>query len=101
MGAKNAHFTKDELEEYEELTYLSQKEILKAFSKYEKMDPIKVNKSRSAARIPCDRIRVLTQELRLNPFGDRICQVFNTGGDDGMSFDDFLDMYRYGSIATK
>ena len=52
-----------------------------------------MNKNRITARIPCDRIRAQTKELRLNPYGDRICHVFNTGGSEGMSFDDFLDMY--------
>ena len=52
-----------------------------------------MNKNRISARIPCDRIRAQTKELRLNPYGDRICHVFNTGGSEGMSFDDFLDMY--------
>ena len=93
MGQKNTAFTKEELQEYSELTYLSQSDVLKAYNKYYKIDPNKVSKGRIGARIPCHRVRSMTHELKLNPFGDRICHTFST--EDGtMSFEDYLDMYR-------
>ena len=53
----------------------------------------KVGKGRISARIPSQRIRTNTHALRLNPFGDRICEIFSTS-EAGMSFEDYLDMYR-------
>ena len=90
MGLGKSAFTKQELIEYEELTYLNKSEVLRAFAKYQKIQNSNLDKN---ARVPCERIRAQTKELRLNPYGDRICHIFNTGGKDGMSFDDFLDMY--------
>lgn len=31
-------------------------------------------------------------ELRVNPFGDRICKVFSSNNDGDLTFEDFLDM---------
>ena len=36
---------------------------------------------------------MMTEELKLNPFGDRVCIVFSSRNDGSMSFDDYLDMY--------
>ena len=93
MGQKNTAFSKQELQEYAELTYLSEKDVLRAYNGYYKIDPDKVGKGRISARIPSQRIRTNTHALRLNPFGDRICQIFSTS-EAGMSFEDYLDMYR-------
>ena len=75
MGHRNSHFTREELEEYSELVYLTSGEILKVFDKFSRIDPIRVGQNRNA-KISCDRIVAATEELRLNPFGDRICQVW-------------------------
>ncbi len=98
MGQAKSAFSKSELQEYEELTYLSKSDVLTAYNSYKKIDPVKIDKNLQpghfmTARIPCEKIIAQTKELRLNPYGDRICHVFNTGGQEGMSFDDFLDMY--------
>ena len=93
MGQKNTAFSKQELQEYAELTYLSEKDVLRAYNGYYKIDPDKVGKGRISARIPSQRIRTTTHALRLNPFGDRICDIFSTS-EAGMSFEDYLDMYR-------
>lgn len=92
MGQSNGVFSKDELEEYTELTYLSRGEVLQAFSKFSGIDPDKVGQNRHA-KISCERVRNSTEELKLNPFGDRICSVFSSCQDEAMSFDDYLDMY--------
>ena len=93
MGQKNTAFSKQELQEYAELTYLSEKDVQTAYNGYYKIDPDKVSKGRISARIPSQRIRTNTHALRLNPFGDRICEIFSTS-EAGMSFEDYLDMYR-------
>ena len=42
MGQRGSNFTKEELEEYEELTYLNRSEVLQAFKKYRDIDPPRV-----------------------------------------------------------
>ena len=36
---------------------------------------------------------MMTNELKLNPLGDRVTKVFSSRGDGLMTFDDYLDMY--------
>jgi hypothetical protein len=74
MGQRTSHFTPEELDEYSDLVYLTRSEILRVFEKFSRIDPIRIGQNRSA-KISADRIVAATEELRLNPFGDRICQV--------------------------
>ncbi len=74
MGHRSSHFSREELDEYVDLVYLTRGEILRVFDKFSRIDPIRIGQNRNA-KIPCDRIVAATEELRLNPFGDRICQV--------------------------
>lgn len=39
-------------------------------------------------------------ELRVNPFGDRICKVFSSSQDGDCTFEDFLDMMSVFSDAA-
>lgn len=39
-------------------------------------------------------------ELRVNPFGDRICKVFSSSTDGDCTFEDFLDMMSVFSDAS-
>ena len=89
MGQKNGVFSKDELEEYTELTYLSRGEVLKAYSKFSSIDPNKLAQNRHA-KISCDKVRNSTEELKLNPFGDRICSVFRYLKENKISVSYFL-----------
>ena len=45
-------------------------------------------------RLTIEQVLSGIDELRLNPFGDRICQSFAAENDGKMGFEDFLDMYR-------
>ena len=36
---------------------------------------------------------MMTDELKLNPLGDRVTKVFSSRADGLMTFDDYLDMY--------
>jgi calcium and integrin-binding protein 1 len=74
MGQQNSQFSREELDEYADLVYLTRSEILRLFDKFSRIDPIRVGQNRNA-KISGDRIVAATEELRLNPFGDRICQV--------------------------
>ena len=35
---------------------------------------------------------LLTLLIQVNPFRDRICEVFSSSGDGNLTFEDFLDM---------
>lgn len=39
-------------------------------------------------------------ELRVNPFGDRICRIFSSSHDGDCTFEDFLDMMSVFSDAA-
>lgn len=90
MGQTQSAFTEDELEDYQELTYFTKKEILHAHKRFEMLSPEVVSKDRNA-RLPIDKILSLP-ELQVNPFKDRICKVFSSTSDGNMTFEDFLDM---------
>ncbi len=45
------------------------------------------------AKISSERVVAATEELRLNPFGDRICHVFSSENDGSLSLEDFLDLF--------
>ena len=90
MGQTESAFTEDELLEYKELTYFSEKEILEVFKRFSMLDPKRVKEDKHC-RI--DREKVLElKELKVNPFKDRIVEVFASCATGDMSFEDFLDM---------
>lgn len=43
---------------------------------------------------------LLYPELRVNPFGDRICKIFSSSEDGDCNFEDFLDMMSVFSDAA-
>lgn len=90
MGQGNSQFTEAELEEYQDLTYFTKKEILYAHKRFKALAPEKVGHNRNA-KLPMEKLLTLP-ELRANPFSDRICLVFSSTKDGCCTFDDFLDM---------
>ena len=91
MGSNHSAFNEDELKEYQELTYFTQKEILHCHKRFQELDVSAVAKDKNA-RLSQRKILMLP-ELKVNPFRDRICKVFSSSPETGdMSFDDFLDM---------
>ena len=46
MGQGESAFTNEELEEYTALTYLSKREVLRAYKKFLQMEPIRVAQNR-------------------------------------------------------
>ncbi|CAG0920173.1 unnamed protein product [Notodromas monacha] len=99
MGLSHGkEFTQEELDDYQILTYLTKKEIYLAYKKFRALDPQKVSESKQN---PLSMELVCTlPELRVNPFGDRICQVFSSTKDGRISFEDFLDMMSVFSDAA-
>lgn len=92
MGSGQSICSEQQLQNYEECTYFSRKEILRLYDKFCSLNPAKIsNKTLDATtRLTADEV-VRLPELRVNPFRYRICQVFSTG-DSGLHFEDFLDM---------
>ncbi|XP_017796890.1 PREDICTED: calcium and integrin-binding protein 1-like [Habropoda laboriosa] len=98
MGVGKSQFTEEELQDYQDLTYFTKKEVLHAHQKFKALAPEKVGHNRNA-KLPMSKI-LLYPELRVNPFGDRICKVFSSSQDGDCTFEDFLDMMSVFSDAA-
>ncbi|XP_018331513.1 calcium and integrin-binding family member 2 [Agrilus planipennis] len=96
MGNKLITFTEQQLENYQDCTFFTRKEILRVFKKFREVDPQLVpsrmteNQSMTV-RIPLESMEKLP-ELRENPFRRRICELFSRDGKGDLSFEDFLDL---------
>lgn len=73
MGQTKSQFSDEELNEYEDLTYFTKKEILVAHRKFKSLAPEKVGHNKNA-KLSMSKI-LQYPELKVNPFGDRICKV--------------------------
>lgn len=60
------------------------------YSKFKALAPEEVGRDKEV-RLPME-IMLNYPELKVNPFGDRICLVFSTSKDGDCTFEDFLDM---------
>ncbi|TGZ52676.1 Uncharacterized protein DBV15_12092 [Temnothorax longispinosus] len=61
-----------------------------AHKKFKALAPEKVGHNKNA-KLPMSKI-LQYPELRVNPFGDRICKVFSSSQDGDCTFEDFLDV---------
>nr|XP_042904811.1 calcium and integrin-binding family member 2-like [Parasteatoda tepidariorum] len=90
FAPKRIIFSDDELLEYQALTYLSKKQIMKLHNLFCSFDP-DVSESEKNPIIHQSVIMQSFSELAVNPFKDRIMKVFCT--EEGyISFEDFLEM---------
>ncbi|XP_055518568.1 calcium and integrin-binding protein 1-like [Leucoraja erinacea] len=92
MGASASHLSKEQLSEYQELTFLTKQDILHAYRLFKQLLSNDLTDFQHT-RVPQSTICELP-ELKANPFRERICLVFSTAFDrDGsLCFEDFLDM---------
>ncbi|XP_037796186.1 calcium and integrin-binding protein 1-like [Penaeus monodon] len=90
MGNRNSAFTEEELQEYEDLTFLTRKEILLAWKRWEDLMGAGAGNDK-LARYPEENFHELP-ELKHNPFKERITKVFSSAQDHRISFEDFLDL---------
>nr|XP_045606189.1 calcium and integrin-binding protein 1-like isoform X1 [Procambarus clarkii]XP_045606190.1 calcium and integrin-binding protein 1-like isoform X1 [Procambarus clarkii]XP_045606191.1 calcium and integrin-binding protein 1-like isoform X1 [Procambarus clarkii] len=90
MGNNKSSFSEEELEDYEDLTFLTRKEILLAWEKWETLVGSQRTRERTV-RYPEQAVQELA-ELKNNPFRERITRVFSSQRDSKMSFEDFLDL---------
>ncbi|XP_066907643.1 calcium and integrin-binding family member 2 [Halyomorpha halys] len=97
MGNKVVVFTEEQLQDYQDCTFLARKEILRIQKKFRNLATDIVPKSMTAGNVsstvivPVDTI-VKLPELKENPFKRRICEVFSKDGSGNLTFDEFLDM---------
>lgn len=107
MGNKIATFTEEQLEDYQDCTFFTRKEILRIFKRFRDMgDPGAVPRSMTSQQASTLRIPLscLTRipELKENPFRQRISEVFakcqsselstSAASDEGICFEEFLEM---------
>jgi calcium and integrin-binding protein 1 len=92
MGNKNNVFEPEMLEEYQECTFFTQKQIRRLYKRFAALNTKKINKHKADVhtRLTFSEVQQLPA-LQENPFRYRICQVFSSSG-NGLSFEDFLDM---------
>lgn len=69
-----------------------------AHKKFKQLAPEKVGHNKNV-RLSMSKV-LQYPELRVNPFGDRICKVFSSSNDGDCSFEDFLDMMSVFSDAA-
>uniref|UniRef100_A0A2P2IB89 Calcium and integrin-binding protein 1-like n=1 Tax=Hirondellea gigas TaxID=1518452 RepID=A0A2P2IB89_9CRUS len=98
MGQGSSQFSEAELEDYQDLTYFTKKEVLFAHDQFQKLAPEKVGHNPNV-KLSMERLLSLP-ELRANPFGDRICLVFSSSKDGDCTFEDYLDMMSVFSEAA-
>merc|ERR1711915_934852 len=80
MGGKLSKITKEEMEAYKQLTFFTEKEILDCLERFSKIvgpeilstvDSINDDK----CKVSIEHILENVDELKENPFADRLCQV--------------------------
>ncbi|CAH1103571.1 unnamed protein product [Psylliodes chrysocephalus] len=97
MGNKLVTFTDQQLENYQDCTFFTRKEILRVFKRFREVRPDIVPKQMKkneaiSVRIPLEDSIEKIPELHENPFKTRICEVFSRDGKGNLSFEDFLDL---------
>merc|ERR1711892_1033459 len=96
MGGNSSRMSNQELEVYKQLTFFTEKEIFNCCKRFEKLvgDEIvrgvdSINDDR--CKVSMSHVITMLDELKVNPFALRLCQVF-AQSDDFLLFEEFLDM---------
>uniref|UniRef100_A0A5S6QEW8 EF-hand domain-containing protein n=1 Tax=Trichuris muris TaxID=70415 RepID=A0A5S6QEW8_TRIMR len=90
-------FTREQIEEYQDCTFFTKKDIMRLYKRFYSLSPGYVPSSMQGGAagvvaIPYEDIEKMP-ELKENPFRQRICQVFSADGGGNLTFNDFLDMF--------
>ncbi|XP_055540028.1 calcium and integrin-binding family member 3 [Wyeomyia smithii] len=96
MGNKVVTFTDQQLEDYQDCTFFTRKEILRVHKRFREASPelvplVMTEGQATSIRVPSERIGRLP-ELVENPFKGRMCQAFSRDRDGNLTFEDFLDL---------
>jgi Ca2+-binding EF-hand superfamily protein len=96
MGNKLVIFTDQQLDDYQDCTFFTRKEILRVHKRYRDASPDLVPKTMTESEansilVPREKIERLP-ELVENPFKTRMCLAFSRTEDGSLTFEDFLDL---------
>jgi len=97
LFSKGVVFTSEQLDEYQDCTFFTKKDILRLYKRFYALNPNKVPSNMQGNRasvvaLTFEEVEKIP-ELKENPFRRRICQVFSEDGCGNLTFDDFLDMF--------
>lgn len=93
MGAKpTTLLSLEDIDECCELTYFSRRDIIRLFDRFYRIDPNAVKANPFGVRLPADKVFNAIDELKCNPFQQRLAYVFSSQRDGNFSFDDFVDL---------
>ncbi|CAG0886255.1 unnamed protein product [Cyprideis torosa] len=104
MGNRLPTLTAEQLDDYQDATFFTRKDILRAQKRYRQLDPDRIPREMTgdephSISLPLKVMETLP-EIQENPFRRRICQVFSSSGTGDMTFEDFLDMLNVMSEAA-
>ncbi|XP_055489006.1 calcium and integrin-binding family member 2-like isoform X1 [Leucoraja erinacea] len=95
MGNKQSVFTEEQLDEYQDCTVFTKKDIMRLYQRFHALAlqniPCHCN-NREDIKIPLQLITEMP-ELKENPFHQKILQVFSEDDQGFMTFNEFLNMF--------
>uniref|UniRef100_A0AAR2M0Z0 Calcium and integrin-binding family member 2 n=1 Tax=Pygocentrus nattereri TaxID=42514 RepID=A0AAR2M0Z0_PYGNA len=95
MGSKHTTFRDDQLDEYQDCTFFTSKEILRLHGRFRDLAPNIVPMdytNNPDITLPSSVITAMP-ELKENPFRHSIVEAFSEDGKGNLSFNDFVDMF--------
>ncbi|XP_066504300.1 calcium and integrin-binding family member 2-like [Hoplias malabaricus] len=95
MGSKQTTFRDEQLDEYQDCTFFTSKEILRLHGRFRDLAPNVVPMdytNNPDITLPSTLITTMP-ELKENPFRQRIVETFSEDGKGNLSFNDFVDMF--------
>ncbi|KAL7866929.1 hypothetical protein AOLI_G00147430 [Acnodon oligacanthus] len=95
MGSKQTTFRDDQLDEYQDCTFFTSKEILRLHGRFRDLAPNIVPMdytNNPDITLPSSVITTMP-ELKENPFRHSIVETFSEDGKGNLSFSDFVDMF--------
>lgn len=96
MGNKQTVFSEEQLDEYQNCTFFSRKDILRIYHRFRDLAPETVPADMTSPTHLAYKMSVLDlermPEFRENPFRRRIFETFSQDGLGNLTFDDFLDV---------
>ncbi|XP_055612533.1 calcium and integrin-binding family member 2-like [Uranotaenia lowii] len=96
MGNKVVTFTDEQLEDYQDCTFFTRKDILRVYKRFRSMNPdlvpkVMIEGQASTLKVSRECIERMP-ELVENPFKRRMCEAFSRDGDGDLTFEEFLDL---------
>ncbi|XP_026851421.2 calcium and integrin-binding family member 2-like isoform X1 [Electrophorus electricus] len=95
MGSKQTTFRDDQLDEYQDCTFFTSKEILRLHGRFRELAPnlVPLDYTNNPDITLTSCLITAMPELKENPFRQRIVETFSEDGSGDLSFSDFVDMF--------